>query len=75
MIDAGTLTQNQGDALLNKITKAITSLGNGQTNASCGQLGAFINQVNAYINSGSLTQAQGQTLIDAANGIKASNGC
>lgn len=75
LIDAGTLTQNQGDALLNKIANAIGSLNNGKTSAACGQLGSFINQINAYINSGSLTQAQGQTLIDAANAIRASNGC
>jgi YVTN family beta-propeller protein len=75
LIDAGTLTESQGDVLLNKIAHAIGSLDNGQTNAACGQLDSFINQVNAFINNGSLTQAQGQTLIDAANATKASNGC
>jgi len=75
LIDAGTLTETQGDVLLNKIAHAIGSLDNAQTNAACGQLDSFINQINAFINSGSLTQAQGQTLIDAATAIKASNGC
>jgi len=75
LIDAGTLTENQGDVLLNKIAHAIGSLDNSQTNAACGQLDSFINQINAFINNGSLTQAQGQTLIDAANAIRASNGC
>jgi hypothetical protein len=75
LIDAGTLTQNQGNQLLNKINQVIAKLDAGQTNAACGQLGAFINNVNALINNHSLTQAQGQALIDAANAIKASNGC
>ncbi|HKU77758.1 MAG TPA: hypothetical protein VJR02_27840 [Pyrinomonadaceae bacterium] len=61
--------------LLNKIAHAIGSIDTGKTDAACGQLGAFINQINAFINDGSLTQGQGQTLIDAANAIRASNGC
>ena len=75
LIAGGTLTQNQGDALINKLDQVITKLDNEQTNAACGQLDAFINQINAFINNGSLTPAQGQVLIDAANAIKASNGC
>lgn len=35
----------------------------------------FLNDVTSLINNGSLTQAQGQALIDAANAIKADIGC
>jgi len=71
----GTLTQNQADALINKLEQVIDKLDKGQTNAACGQLGSFINQANADINNGSLTAAQGQALINAANAIKTSIGC
>jgi ABC-type transporter Mla subunit MlaD len=75
LVTAGTLAQNQANPLINKLNQVITKLDNGQTNAACGQLGAFINQVNAFINSGSLTAAQGQALIDAANAVRTSMGC
>jgi len=75
LVNAGTLTQNQGQGLIDKINAVIAKLDNNQTGAACNQLNAFVNQVNAFINNGSLTQAQGQTLIDAANAIRASNGC
>jgi DNA/RNA endonuclease G (NUC1)/PKD repeat protein len=38
----------------------------GNIEAALGSLGAFINQVNAKVNSGQLTSAQGQALIDYA---------
>ncbi len=38
-------------------------------NAACNQLRAFINQVNAFINVGILSDAEGQALIDIANGV------
>jgi hypothetical protein len=38
-------------------------------------MSAFINQVQPFINSGVLTQAQGQSLINAANAIKVNLGC
>jgi hypothetical protein len=35
--------------------------------AGVNQIQSFINQVNAFVNSGKLTQAGGDALIDAAN--------
>jgi hypothetical protein len=75
LVTAGTLTENQGDALINKLEQVISKLDNDQTGAACNQLDAFINQVNAFINDGSLTPGQGQALIDATNAIKAGIGC
>ncbi len=71
----GTLTQDQGAGLAEKLNEIITKLNQGQTNAACNQLNSIINQVNAFINSGSLTSAQGQALINAANVLKANIGC
>jgi hypothetical protein len=75
LVGAGTLRQNQGAALINKLNEVRAKLNADQTNAACNQLGAFIKQVNAIINNSSLTQAQGQSLIADANVIKTVLGC
>jgi hypothetical protein len=61
--------------LITKLNQVANKLNAGQTTAACGQLGAFINQLNADIGNGTLTPAQGQPLLDAANALKASMGC
>jgi len=75
LITAGTLTQNQGAGLIDKLNQVSAKLDQDQTAAACNQLNSFISQVNAFINNHSLSQAQGQALIDAANAIKADSGC
>ena len=75
LIANGTLTQNQGDGLIDKLNQVIAKLAAGQTGAACNQMSAFINQVQPFINSGVLTQAQGESLINAANAIKVNLGC
>ena len=75
LVTTGTLTQNQGDGLIDKLNQVIAKLDNNQTGAACNQLNSFINQVNAFISNGSLTQAQGQALINAANAAKTNLGC
>ena len=52
--------------LLNKLENAQESLDTGNTTAAAGQIGAFINQVNALRNSGKLTDAQADDLIEKA---------
>ena len=74
LILGGTLTQNQGDGLIDKLNQVIIKLDNDQAGAACNQLSSFSNQVSAFINSGALT-AEGQPLIDAANAIRTSLGC
>lgn len=68
LITGGTLTQNQGDGVIDKLNQVIAKLDAEQTGAAC-------NQLNSFINNGSLTQAQRQALIDGANAIKADIGC
>jgi hypothetical protein len=75
LVTAGTLTQHDGNQLINKLENAIDKLDKENTNAACNQLDSFINKVNQLINNGSLTQAQGQALIDAANAAKTDIGC
>jgi hypothetical protein len=69
LVAAGVLNQGQGNALIAKLDAAIKQVDKGNSNTAINQLQAFINQVNAFINSGILTSAQGQPLIDAANAI------
>jgi alpha-tubulin suppressor-like RCC1 family protein len=69
LIDAGSLNQGQGNALISKLQASLKKLGQGNTNAAINQLEAFINQMQALINQGALTYAEGQPLIDAANEI------
>lgn len=59
LVAEGALAPNKANPLLTKLDHVADKLDRGQTNAACGQLGAFINQVNAYIGNGTLTAAQG----------------
>jgi len=75
LVTQGALAQNKANPLITKLNQVVTKLDAGQTTAACGQFGAFINQLNADIGNGTLTPAQGQPLLDAANAIKTSMGC
>ncbi len=75
LVDTGTLTADQGDGATAKLEAAIASLYKGNTNATCGQLRALINQINAFINDGTLTSTEGQDLIDAADNMRNELGC
>jgi hypothetical protein len=71
----GTLTAQKANTLTNKLDAAIKQLDSGNTAAACTQLQDFIILVNAYIGNGTLTSAQGQPLINAANAVKGDIGC
>ncbi|HKG59030.1 MAG TPA: hypothetical protein VKB05_04560 [Pyrinomonadaceae bacterium] len=61
--------------MIDKLNQIRLKLDNDQTDVACNQLSSFISQVNAFINSRTLTQTQGQSLINAANALKTSLGC
>jgi len=69
LIATGVISNGNGNALLSKLNGAVQSLDSGNTTAAINKLNSFINQVNALINSGKLTPAQGQVLIDATQAI------
>jgi hypothetical protein len=52
-----------------KVVEALRSVERGDANSASGQLGAFINEVNALEQSGRLAPADAQALTDAANAI------
>jgi hypothetical protein len=74
LVTGGTLAPNKAHPLLTKLNQVVDKLNAGHTSEACGQLGAFINQINAYIRNGNLTAAQGQSLIDATNALRADIG-
>jgi hypothetical protein len=61
--------------LLDKIHEATAKHDAGQAGPACNQLNSFINQVNAFSGNGTLTPAQGQSLIDAVNAVSTKFGC
>jgi len=67
LVSAGVLNNGQGNALNTKLQAALDALAQGNTNGAINQLQAFMNQVSAFVNAGTLTQAQAQVLLDAAN--------
>ena len=75
LITGGTLTQEQGAGLLDKLNQIRAKIDAGQTASACNQVSAFINQVNGLINNGTLTSSQGQGLLDSANALKTKLGC
>ncbi len=75
LLETGILTGGQANGLIDKLTAAITSLNLGNRRSTCGQMKAFVNQVNAFMNSGTLSPAQGQALLRIAEAVRAQIGC
>ena len=69
LISSSKLDQGQGKALTVKLDAATERLNALNKNAGANVLRAFINQVQSCIDSGKLTAAQGQQLIDEANAL------
>ena len=69
------LGHGQGNALISKLEAVARSCGRGQYGACCNQLEAFINQVQALLESGSLDADDGEYLLDLAGRIMAAAGC
>lgn len=67
LVTTGVLNGGNGNALTAKLDSATANLSAGKTAAGVNQLNAFINQVNAFQKSGTLSGAQAQALIAAAN--------
>jgi DNA-binding beta-propeller fold protein YncE len=75
LVTSGVLSSGQGAGLIAKLNGVTAKFNSGQTRAACNQFNAFINQVNAFVNSRALSAEQGQSLIIAANNIRAQIGC
>jgi hypothetical protein len=69
LVNQGVLSQGQGNSLMVKLQGAIQKMDQGNNNAARNQFQAFINEVNLLMGAGTLTAAQGQPLIAAANNL------
>jgi DNA/RNA endonuclease G (NUC1) len=73
MVDAlvagGSLNRGNGNALNAKVRAATAALERGQNHTAVNQLGAFVNHVQALVQAGSLSPAEGASLIAAAQRI------
>jgi len=74
LVDAGAVPSGPAQALQATLEGADRQLDAGRVGAAIGQLQAFIAQVNALVQAGSLSAADGRRLIDAANATLASLG-
>ena len=71
----GSLATDQATGLIDKLNALISSLNRGNKNSSCGQLAAFVNQVNALVRTRALSAATGAQLIASATRISNDIGC
>lgn len=75
LVEDGVLSHGQGNALSAKLDAALAKIEAGQINAACNMLGAFINQVSDLVDTGVLSAAEGEALIDAATGVRTTLDC
>ena len=75
LVAAGELTSSNAKPLINTLENASKHLDGGQVSQTCKELGDFIKKVEGDIQTGKLTAANGQALINAANAIRANIGC
>ncbi len=69
------LPQGVATSLAASLGTLVAHIDAGNTSASCGKLGAFVNKVNADLGNGRLTPAQAAQLLLLASQIQASLGC
>lgn len=69
LASADWLNQGQDNSLLKQLSIAMRSLSEGKTAAAISQLQDFISEVQSLMNDGTLSQEQGQPMIDAANAL------
>jgi hypothetical protein len=69
LVEAGSLNQGQGNALIVKLEQAIKHLDNGRANTALNVLNAFGNEVRAFIRSRVLSPEEGRVLLDALEAI------
>ncbi|MDQ3473213.1 MAG: hypothetical protein M3447_05695, partial [Acidobacteriota bacterium] len=74
-VNASSLTGTQKNGLLAKLNAALDAINQDKQNVACNKLSEFINSVGVLINNGSLTAAQGNAWISAANNVRNTIGC
>jgi len=75
LIQAGALNKGDGNTLLASLKAAANSINDGKLATACNQVGAFVGHVQTLVRRSKLTQAQGQSLTNAANQLRAALDC
>jgi hypothetical protein len=75
LIAQGSVSQGSGKALLASLQAALNSLNRGNTRATCGQVGAFINKAQQFTRNGKLSETDGQSLLSTAEDLRTALGC
>jgi FIMAH domain len=75
LVAQGSLSRSSANGLLASLRAAQNSLTRGNTQATCGQVGAFINKIQPVIRNGRLSESDGQSLISTAEDLRAALGC
>jgi len=70
-----TLNGGQQKSFVAKLQAAQSSIASNKSNAACGQLGAFVKQLNAFQRTGGLDQTTANTLISFVTTLEQSLGC
>jgi PKD domain len=71
----GSLNQGEKNGLMAKYRAAAASAAAGDTNATCGQLGAALNDLSALTSTGRLSQSDSETLASATWAVHRALGC
>jgi hypothetical protein len=75
LVASGELGKGPAQGLLQLLRNALRSLDRGNTNAVCGQLAGFVDQVNDKVADGVLSPTVGADLIEEVTSIRAQVGC
>jgi hypothetical protein len=75
LIAQGSLSRSSANGLLASLRAAQNSLNRGNTQATCGQVGAFMNKAEPMIRNGRLSESDGQSLISTAEDLRTALDC
>jgi hypothetical protein len=74
-VTASSLTGQQKNGLLAKLSAALQGLNSGQINVACNKMAEFNNSVQVLVNNGSLSAATGAAWISSSNHVRNTIGC
>jgi hypothetical protein len=75
LIAQSAIARQPGSVLLGFLDGIDAKLARGNAAPVCGQLGAFINKVQAYMKQGALSPSNGQMLLNGADNLRQALGC
>ena len=74
-VSASSLTGQQKNGLLSKLSSALQGLNNGQTNVACNKMAEFNSSVQNLVDHGNISAATGAAWISSSNHVRNTIGC